>query len=79
MLGLLQIYQKSTRRSHGKRERIDSESLERIHLKLSSELLYSIVIYKCPFVESGNVLVVTVSLTDSLVVSSWDKKFLWSK
>ena len=79
MLGLLQIDQECTGRSHRKRECIHCKSLQRIHLKLSSELLHCIVIYKCPFIKGGDVVMVTISLLCASLVTPWDEELFRSE
>ena len=79
MLGLLQIDQKGAGRSHCQRECIHCKSLQRIHLKLPLELLYRIVVYKGPFIESGNVVMVSVSLLCAFFISPRHQKLLRSE
>ena len=79
MLSLLKVYEQRTGRSDAEREIVDCETLQGVHLELSLDLLYSVVIHKRPFLERRDVVVVAVALFCAFLISSWHKKFLRSE
>ena len=79
MLGLLKIYQKRSGRSDSKRETVHGKALERIHSKLSLELLHRAFIDESPFFKSGDIVMVAVFFLCSLLISPRNEKFLRSE
>ena len=79
MLGLFQIYQKSSGRSDRKRESVHCKSLQRIDLKLSFKLFYGIVIYEGPFLEGRYVIMISIPFLCALLVASRHEKLLRSE
>ena len=79
VLGLFQVYQKSSGRSDRKRESVYCKSLQRIDLKLSFKLFYGIVIYEGPFLEGRYVIMISIPFLCALLVASRHEKLLRSK
>ena len=79
MLSLFQIHKQSSGGNDAQRIYVNGKTLEGIDPELLPELLHRIVVYKRPFFQRRDVIIVPELLFHSLFISFRDKQFLRGK